>query len=159
MAKLWFSWFEYYHAYRSGNTFNECLLWCWSKICGSLDEILSLTMGSYESKILNKFQGSRLRRPSILNTRYFRFGRKFRLSVRPSGRDFYEGNISALEANFGVRKRRYASNIYNTENKLYILKLNGFERFPGKLFTSTIVKRDISYTSISTQNVIYRKKA
>ena len=27
---------------------------CWSKICGSLDEILSLTMGSYESKILNK---------------------------------------------------------------------------------------------------------
>ena len=28
---------------------------CWSKICGSLDEILSLTMGSYESKILNKF--------------------------------------------------------------------------------------------------------
>ena len=30
-------------------------VWCWSKICGSLDEILSLTMGSYESKILNKF--------------------------------------------------------------------------------------------------------
>ena len=55
MADLWFRWFEYYHAYRSGNTFNECLLWCWSKICGSLDEILSLTMGSYESKILNKF--------------------------------------------------------------------------------------------------------
>ena len=27
---------------------------CWSKICGSLDEILSLTMGSYESKFLNK---------------------------------------------------------------------------------------------------------
>ena len=106
-----------------------------------------------------QYQGSRLRRPSILNTRYFRFGRKFRLSVCPSGRDFYEGNISALEANFGVRKRRYASNIYNTENKLYILKINGFERFPGKLFTSTIVKRDISYTSISTQNVIYRKKA
>ena len=104
-------------------------------------------------------QGSRLRRPSILNTRYFRFGRKFRLSVRPSGRDSYEGNISALEANFGGRKRRYASNIYNTENKLYIFKLNGFERFPGKLFRSTIVKRDISYTSISTQNVIYRKKA
>ena len=55
MAELWFRWFEYYHAYRSGNTFNECLLWCWSKICGSLDEILSLTMGIYESKILNKF--------------------------------------------------------------------------------------------------------
>ena len=31
-------------------------VWCWSKICGSLDEILSLTMGSYESKILNKFE-------------------------------------------------------------------------------------------------------
>ena len=30
-------------------------VWRWSKICGSLDEILSLTMGSYESKILNKF--------------------------------------------------------------------------------------------------------
>ena len=30
-------------------------VWCLSKICGSLDEILSLTMGSYESKILNKF--------------------------------------------------------------------------------------------------------
>ena len=30
-------------------------VWCWSKICGSLDEILSLTMTSYESKILNKF--------------------------------------------------------------------------------------------------------
>ena len=55
MAELWFRWFEYYHAYKSGNTFNECLLWCWSKICGSLDEILSLTMGTYESKILNKF--------------------------------------------------------------------------------------------------------
>ena len=32
--------------------------------------------------------------------------------------------------------------IYITEDKLYILKLNGFEQFPGKLFTSTIVKRD-----------------
>ena len=70
-------------------------------------------------------QGSRLRRPSMLNTRYFRFGREFRLSVRPSGRNFY-----------------VAIYIYNTENKLYILNLNGFERFPGKLFTSTIVKQD-----------------
>ena len=25
MAELWFGCFEYYHAYRSGNTFNECL--------------------------------------------------------------------------------------------------------------------------------------
>ena len=33
----------------------KAYVWCWSKICGSLDEILSLTMGSYESKILNKF--------------------------------------------------------------------------------------------------------
>ena len=40
------------------------------------------------------------------------------------------------------RKRRCARNIYNNENKLYILNLNGSERFPGKSFTSTIVKRD-----------------
>ena len=26
MAELWFRWFEYYHAFRSGNTFNECLM-------------------------------------------------------------------------------------------------------------------------------------
>ena len=38
----------------SGDTMNAYVQ-CWSKICGSLDEILSLTMGSYESKILNKF--------------------------------------------------------------------------------------------------------
>ena len=25
MAELWFRCFEYYHAYESGNTFNECL--------------------------------------------------------------------------------------------------------------------------------------
>ena len=25
MAELWFGCFEYYHAYRNGNTFNECL--------------------------------------------------------------------------------------------------------------------------------------
>ena len=47
-----------------------------------------------------KYQGSRLRCPRMLNMRYFRFGRKFRLSVRPSGRNFYVDNISALEANF-----------------------------------------------------------
>ena len=45
-------------------------------------------------------QVSRLHCPSMLNTRYFRFGREFRLSVCPSGRDFYVENISALEANF-----------------------------------------------------------
>ena len=38
---------------------------------------------------LGHYQGSRLRRPSRLYTRYFRFGREFRLSVCPSGRDFY----------------------------------------------------------------------
>ena len=30
-------------------------VWCWSKICGSLDEIPSVTMGSFISKILNEF--------------------------------------------------------------------------------------------------------
>ena len=30
-------------------------VWCLSQICGSLDEILSVTMGSYKSKILNEF--------------------------------------------------------------------------------------------------------
>ena len=30
-------------------------VWCWSKICGSLDEIPSVTMGSCTSKILNEF--------------------------------------------------------------------------------------------------------
>ena len=28
-------------------------VWCWSKICGSLDEIPSVTMGSCKNKILN----------------------------------------------------------------------------------------------------------
>ena len=28
-------------------------VWCWSKICGSLDEIPPLTIGSYKRKILN----------------------------------------------------------------------------------------------------------
>ena len=56
MAELWFRCFEYYHAYKSGNTLMNTYVWCWSKICGSLDEILSLTMGSYESKIIYKFK-------------------------------------------------------------------------------------------------------
>ena len=30
-------------------------VWCWSHICGSFDEILSVTMGSCKSKILNEF--------------------------------------------------------------------------------------------------------
>ena len=36
----------------------------------------------------------------------------------------------------------HAIYIYNTENKLYILKLNDFERFPGKFFMSTSVTRN-----------------
>ena len=36
MAELWFRCFEYYHAYRSGNTFNECL-------CVVLEQNLWLT--------------------------------------------------------------------------------------------------------------------
>ena len=30
-------------------------VWCWSKICGSLDEIPSVTMGSCKNKILDEF--------------------------------------------------------------------------------------------------------
>ena len=30
-------------------------VWCWSKICGSLDEIPSVTIGSCKSKIFNEF--------------------------------------------------------------------------------------------------------
>ena len=30
-------------------------VWCWGKICGSLDEIPSITMESCKSKILNQF--------------------------------------------------------------------------------------------------------
>ena len=48
----------------------------------------------------NLYQGSRLCRPSMLNTRYFRFGREFWLSER----DFYIENISALEANFSLQE-------------------------------------------------------
>ena len=36
MAELWFGCFEYYHAYKSGNTFNECL-------CVVLEQNLWLT--------------------------------------------------------------------------------------------------------------------
>ena len=88
-------------------------------------------------------QGSRLRRPSMLYTRYFRFGREFRLSVRPSGRDFYVCFRSkfrlAVQLGSVDMHRIY---IYNTKDKPYILKLNGFERFPSELFTSTIVMPD-----------------
>ena len=30
-------------------------VWCWSKIYGSLNEIPSVTMGSFKRKILNEF--------------------------------------------------------------------------------------------------------
>ena len=55
LAELWYRCFEYYHAYRSGNTFNECLCVVLVQICGSLDEIPSVTLGSCKSKILNEF--------------------------------------------------------------------------------------------------------
>ena len=29
-------------------------VWCWSKLCGSLEEIPSVTMGSCKSKILDE---------------------------------------------------------------------------------------------------------
>ena len=81
--------------------------------------------------------------PSMLYTQYFRFGREFRLSVRPSGRDFYVCFRSkfrlAVQLGSVDMHRIY---IYNTKDKPYILKLNGFERFPSELFTSTIVIRD-----------------
>ena len=32
------------------------LVWCWSKVCGSLDEIPSVTIRSCKSKTLNEFQ-------------------------------------------------------------------------------------------------------
>ena len=46
-------------------------------------------------------QGLQLRRLSMVNTWYFRFRRECRLSVHPSGHDFYVENVSFLEANFG----------------------------------------------------------
>ena len=46
------------------------------------------------TEIYCRNQGSRLPRPSMLNTRSFRFGRKFQLSVRPSGREFYEFRLA-----------------------------------------------------------------
>ena len=44
--------------------------------------------------------------------------------------------------------RRYGRNIYNPKDKLNVLKLNGFERFPGKLFTSAIVMWDFKRDEI-----------
>ena len=55
MAELWFRCFEYYHAYRSGNTFNECLCVVLEQNLWLIDEISSVTMGSCKSKILNEF--------------------------------------------------------------------------------------------------------
>ena len=40
-------------------------VWCWSKVCGTLDEIPSVTMGSCKSKILNEFR-------DIARTRLYR---------------------------------------------------------------------------------------
>ena len=72
-------------------------------IMGHMEPVWSIIQLIRQSiiEIVLIYQGLRLRCPSMLNTRYFRFGREFRLSVCPLGRDFYEENISALEANFG----------------------------------------------------------
>ena len=43
----------------------------------------------------------------------------------------------------------------HAEDKLYILKFNSFEQFPGKLFTSTIVKRDFMRDKIAGAGVIH----
>ena len=55
--------------------------------------------------------------------------------------------MSASKANFSLAVQlgsvdMHRIYIYNTKDKPYILKLNGFERFPSELFTSTIVMRD-----------------
>ena len=50
MAELWFRCFEYYHAYRSGNTFNECL--CVLEQSLWLDEIPSVIMEVVKVKFL-----------------------------------------------------------------------------------------------------------
>ena len=39
-------------------------VWCWSKVCGSLDEIPSVTIRSCKSKILNEFNNMTL---TVLN--------------------------------------------------------------------------------------------
>ena len=48
MAELWFGCFEYYHAYRSGNTFNECL-------CVVLGACLCVVLGAKSVDHLMKF--------------------------------------------------------------------------------------------------------
>ena len=52
MAELWFNVLNITMHTEVVIHLMNAYVWCWSKICGSLDEILSLTMGSYESKIL-----------------------------------------------------------------------------------------------------------
>ena len=55
MAELWFGYLNItMHTEVVTHSMNA-YVWCWSKICGSLDEIPSVTMGSCKSKILNKF--------------------------------------------------------------------------------------------------------
>ena len=56
MAKLWFGCFEYYHAYRSGNTFNECL--CVVLGAKSVTHLMKFRLLQWEVvkvKILNEF--------------------------------------------------------------------------------------------------------
>ena len=97
-------------------------------------------------------QGSRLLHPSMLNTQYFKFGRQFQLSMHLCRDAIFMNKIFLLEKRISVGKKcRYAHNIYNTEDKLYILKLNGFERFPGDLLRPPLLS-DISCVTRFFQN-------
>ena len=63
MAELWFRCFEYYHAYRSGNTFNECLcvvleqnLWEVVKVKFLMNSNITLTVLNLHQKTDPKVQ-------------------------------------------------------------------------------------------------------
>ena len=56
MAKLWFGCFEYYHAYKGGNTFYECLMkfhllqWEVAKVKFLMNSNMTLTVLKSASK-------------------------------------------------------------------------------------------------------------
>ena len=55
MAELWFNVLNItMHTVVAIHSMNA-YVWYWSKVCGSLDEIPSVTMGSCKCKILNEF--------------------------------------------------------------------------------------------------------
>ena len=65
----------------------------------------------------------------MLNTRYFRFGRKFRLSVCPLGHDFYEENIIGIYHEKNVQTQNFSTGGDATRAKILrdkILRLDGF---------------------------------